>query len=180
MYEVFIFLYLLFGIFNEIGNWTRVNLHDVTFLKLEITTGIDDDVGQAVPLFADVHVVDARKVQRLHARPHKVGNLGPLDHLRVVVPRLIHQVDGVLRHQQGDILLVSGGAIEEMDGWLDEGAAAERTPCARVQDRSRQRWKELRVDRQKRHDQKHSVKTRAVEEIENKCAHYTKSLDNYG
>lgn len=125
------------------------NLHDITFLKLEITTGIDDDVGQAVPLLADVHVVDARQVQRLHARSHKVGNLGPLDHLRVVVPRLVHQVDGVLRHQQGDILLVSGGANEEMDGWLDEGAAAERTPCARVKDTSRQRWKELRVDRQK-------------------------------
>lgn len=155
---------------------TNFHVHDVTFLKLEITTGIDDDVGEAVPLLADVHVVDARQVERFHARSDEVGNLGPLDHLRVVVPRLVHQVDRVLRHQQGDILLVSGGAIEEMDGWLDEGAAAERTPCARVQDTSRQRWKELRVDRQKDMIRNTVSKHKSCGRNGEKCEQYTSHL----
>lgn len=82
-------------------------IDDVTLLQLQVTARIDNHVGEAVALLADVVVVDAGQVQRLHAAAHEVRDLGSLDLLRVIVTGLVHVVERVLE-------VVGTSAVVEM------------------------------------------------------------------
>lgn len=88
-------------------------VHDVALLELEVAAGVDDHVGQAVALFGDVVVVSDREIERLHTGTNKVGNLGTLDLLGVVVPSLVAGVDRVLKNFEEIIIKVREEGLGE-------------------------------------------------------------------
>lgn len=52
-----------------------------------------------IALLADLIVVVARKVQRLHSTPHEIADFGSLDLLCVIVARFIDHVNRILKGQ---------------------------------------------------------------------------------
>lgn len=69
---------------------------DVALLQLQVATRVDNHVGEAVSLLANVVVIDSGQIQRLHATSHEVRDLCPFNLLRVIVASLVHVIERVL------------------------------------------------------------------------------------
>lgn len=69
---------------------------DVALLQLQVAARIYNDVRQTVALLANIVIIDAGQIQRLHATPHEIRDFGPLDLLRVIIPSLVHVIERVL------------------------------------------------------------------------------------